>query len=272
LRRLWADPQELPAALLGRARAQKVVALTNQDARLAAAAAQDYERALQLSSREDWDTVAERLEDGASRNPYAAWEWGDALRLSGQHERAATAHALASSAFDVTGDPARSVIALLDAGIDLASSSSSSKDAAAQAESVLQKAIQKTKGVEGRDLDLLRRVIVKEGEGRMALAATLWSDNQKQQAETVMGDACLRLEQLQAQIDTALKKSGKQQQQTATLDSSQQQRLLYSIDDDERGVGPLLDCSKFRNPAFVRDTLGWPESLQAKVTKLETLR
>ena len=113
----------------------------------------------------------------------------------------------------------------------------------------------------------------KEGEGRMALAATLWTENSKRpQAEKTMGDACLRLEQLQAQLDAAVaaaqKNSGKQPVSTA----SDAPRLLYSIDDDERGVGPLFDCSKFRNPKFVKETLGWPESLQAKVTKLETLR
>jgi hypothetical protein len=36
-------------------------------------AAKDYQLALRLSSREDWDTNAEKEEDGARTNPYAAW-------------------------------------------------------------------------------------------------------------------------------------------------------------------------------------------------------
>jgi len=119
-----ADPQELPASLLGRARAAKVLAVSQNDqtkkTTWAAQSAKDYQQALKLGSREDWETDAELLEDGATRNPYAAWEYSDALRLSGQYTEAATAHALASTAFDAIGDSARSVIALLDCGIDLA--------------------------------------------------------------------------------------------------------------------------------------------------------
>ena len=148
----------------------------------------------------------------------------------------------------------------------------------AEAESVLEKAIRQTKGIRSTDLDLLRRVVSKEGEGRMALAATLWSDGQRNQAETVLGDACLRLDQLQAQLDAAAaaQKKNKGTTTTAVDPTPAPPRLLYSIDDDVRGVGGskslLLDCSKFRNPQFAAETLGWPEGLQKKVTKLETLR
>jgi hypothetical protein len=262
-----ADPQELPIAMLGRARAAKSLALLNQNnqgeaKKWAAQAANDYEAALKLSSREEWDTGAELLEDGATRNPYAAWEWGDALRLSSEFSQAATAHALASVAFDEIGDRARSVISLMDGGIDLAAA-----DQVKEAESILRKAIKKTAGVEGRDVALLQRVISKEGEGRMALAALLWSDGQRGEAETVLGDACVRLDQLQAEIDdAALKKSSSTVQPEATS-----ARLLFSIDDDEHGVG-MLSCSKFKNPQFLTDRLRWPEALQKKVVKLETLR
>lgn len=38
-----------------------------------AQAAKDYQLALRLSSREEWDTDAENEADGATKNPYAAW-------------------------------------------------------------------------------------------------------------------------------------------------------------------------------------------------------
>lgn len=66
-----ADPTELPSALLGRARSQK--ALRSTDAVVSKQTAADYEQALKLTSREEWDTAQENLEDGASRNPYATW-------------------------------------------------------------------------------------------------------------------------------------------------------------------------------------------------------
>jgi hypothetical protein len=77
-----ADPAELPAALLGRARAVKSQtsgtankAKAKMSSTSAVTVAADYEQALKLSSREEWDTEQELLEDGASRNPFAVWEW-----------------------------------------------------------------------------------------------------------------------------------------------------------------------------------------------------
>jgi hypothetical protein len=75
-----ADPNELPAALLGRARATKSIlklsptTTTSQQRQLAVTASADYEQALKLTSREEWDTDQELVEDGASRNSYATWE------------------------------------------------------------------------------------------------------------------------------------------------------------------------------------------------------
>jgi hypothetical protein len=71
------------------------------------------------------------------------------------------------------------------------------------AESTLAKGIAQTVGVEGRDVRLLQRVVAKDGEGRLALAALYWSDHQKAQAETVLGDACVRLDQLYNRMDGA---------------------------------------------------------------------
>jgi len=248
-----ADPAELPLALLGRARAIKSQG-SEISAKLASQAASDYERALKLSSREEWDTDQELLEDGATRNPYAAWEWGSMLRLTGQWQQAATAHALAATAFDEIGDKARSVISLTDAGIDLAAA-----DKTNDAKSLLRKTIPKTKGIEASDVGLLQRVVAKEGEGRMALASLLWDEGQRQEAETILGDACIRLDQLQA--DAARRKDGSSQQPPA--------RLRFSIDDEIDALD--VSCSKFRNPKFLTK-LGWPEKLQKKVIKLETLR
>ena len=152
-----ADPMELPASLLGRARSLKSLGMDLTPTQ-AQQAANDYELYLKLSSREEWDTDQELLEDGATRNPYAAWEWGSVLRRAGQYKQAATAHALAAQAFGDIGDRARGVISLVDSGIDLAAAND-----VAQAKQVLENAISKTKGVEARDVALLQRVIAKEG-------------------------------------------------------------------------------------------------------------
>ena len=197
------------------------------------------------------------MEDGATRNPYATWEWGAMLRQSGQPKEAATAHLLASQAFDEVGDKARSVMSLIDAGVDLAAA-----DQVSEAESLLEKAVQKTKGVEGRDTALLQRVIAKEGEGRMALAALLWNDGNRPKAEQILGDACIRLEQLQA--DAARRAP------TKLEDGSTGKALAYSIDESIR---PLeYSCPRFKNEAFLTEQLGWPEGLRKKVGKLQSLQ
>ena len=251
-----ADPTELPAALLGRARSRKALG-TQVTPTQAQQAAADYKLYLELSSREDWDTEQELIEDGATRNPYAAWEWGSVLRQAGQWKEAATAHALAAQAFGEIGDRPRAAISLLDSGIDLAAAQD-----VAQATSVLENAIAKTKGIEARDVGVLQRVISKEGEGSMALAALLWNDsNQKPQAEKVLGEACVRLEQLQA--DAASKSKAKMPIPEETP------RLKFSIDDDMPAL--QVSCFRFKNPVFL-DQLGWPKDLQDKVIKLETLR
>ena len=247
-----ADPTELPNALLGRARAYKSLgnALTPSEAQQAS---NDYKQALILSSREDWDTEEELLADGASRNPYAAWEWGSVLRQTGDWKQAEYAHLLAAEAFVEIGDKPRAAIARLDAGVDGAA-------AGEAVEESLRVAIEKTKGVEARDVALLQRVVAKEGEGRMALAALYWDSGQRDKAEQILGDACIRLEQLQA--DAASRKP----MILAPVDN----RLKFSMDDDVAALD--VSCYKFKNPKFLTETLGWPEGLQRKVIKLETLR
>jgi tetratricopeptide (TPR) repeat protein len=291
------DAVEVSAAYLGRARAGKSLAValsttsTAKDrTRWATQAALDYQLALQYASQSSgdydddddlvaataktnqWDMVV--LQEGALKNPYAAWEWGDALRLSGQYAPAAEAHTLANIAFATIGDPARSVISRTDAGIDYAmeaaaaAAPSSDKTSWQRAETVLRDAIRRAPGIESRDVSLLQRVIEKEGEGRMALAALLWSDNQRNEAERVLGDACLRLDQLQDQKQS--RKTGNDK--VPTTATPMLPKLLYSIDDDERGVGGMMACYKFKNPQFLTEKLGWPEPLQRMVIKLETLQ
>ena len=207
-------------------------------------AAADYEQYLKLASREEWDTDQELLEDGATRNPFAAWEMGTVLRRAGDYNKAASAHALAAQSFAEIGDKARSVISLLDAGIDEAAAGQVD-DAAV----TLQKAIAQTPGVSGNDVGLLQRVIAKEGEGRLALA------------EKILGDACVRLEQMQAQQST------NNAPKSSTVDAT---GLRFSLD-DALPAAMDVSCYKFKNPVFL-DQLEWPADLQKKVIKLETLR
>jgi hypothetical protein len=156
-------------------------------------AAQDYQLYFRLSSRDDWDTDEERERDSITRNPYAAWEWGMALRGAGDLKDAAKIHSLASAAFNDIGDKAHSVISEMDAGIDLAAT-----DDYAAARQVLTEAIKKTTSVEGRDVELLQRVIAKEGEARVALASITWLAGDKISAEDSFYEACTRLDQLEA--------------------------------------------------------------------------
>mmetsp|Transcript_20959 Transcript_20959/g.29581 ORF Transcript_20959/g.29581 Transcript_20959/m.29581 type:complete len:418 (-) Transcript_20959:1434-2687(-) len=253
-----ADPVEKPEARLGRARALRSMGkLTSEQA---AQAANDYKTAFLLSSREDWDTDQEKIEDGASRNPYAAWEWGMALRSAGDYKQAADAHALAAFAFREVGDKARSVISSLDAGIDLAATGDVD-----ETKSVLEKAIKSTTSVEGRDIELLQRVIAKEGEARIALASILWSSNDKAGAESQLGEACVRLDQLEADAEAreaARIKSG-------AMPPPKVKKLKFSID-DITSAGQI-SCSRFKNEKFLSDTLQWPDSLQTKVGKLNKL-
>jgi hypothetical protein len=60
--------EELPAAYLGRARAIK--AQKGLSTQVALSAAEDYKQALKLSSREEWDTDQEMVEDGASKSGF----------------------------------------------------------------------------------------------------------------------------------------------------------------------------------------------------------
>ena len=222
-------------------------------------ASHDYQLSLRLSSREDWDTDQENEEDGATRNPYAAWEWGSVLRLAGKYDEAANAHALASQAFKEIGDRARSVIAKLDAGVDLAAGSKPD-----EAKAVLSKAIKLTTSVEGRDVALLQRVIAKEGEARMALASVLWDSNDRAAAETEFSDACTRLEELEADAQARNAANSKQAEPEQT-----QAKLQFSIDDQATVFE--VSCSRFRNDKFLEETLQWPAPLRAKVDRLNNM-
>ena len=275
--RKLADPQEYSSSLLGRARAGK--SLSNmkdmkkeEQKRYAKSAAEDYRAALialgRLNNMDDDEIYddSDRLEEGMKRNPYAAWEWGDSIWKSGNdYATAATVKLQASTYFDEIGDRARSVISRIDAGIALAAAPGEQE--VSRAEDILRSAIQSTVGVESRDVQLLQHVITKEGEGRMALAALLWSDGKRMEAEQVLGEACVRLDQLQAQVDIdAARNKGK-------VDLLDGPRLLYSIDDNVAYTrGKLLSCSDFKRPQFLSEQLEWPETLRKKVTKLETLQ
>jgi len=250
-----ADPAELPASLLGRARAIRSLS-TKATKDQASQGAKDYEEALILSSREEWDTKQELLEDGARTNPYAAWEYGMALRLAGNTEKAKDVHLLASQFFEDIGDPARSVISLMDAGIDNAD-----YDPEAGAK-LIRSSFKKIKLVEGRDIPLLQRVIAKEGESRVALAGLYWTGaGDKQDAESQLGLACERLDQLEADAIA---------RQKINPPVVQAARMKFNIDDIPGALD--ISCSRLRNKEYLNDRLEWPASLQQRVNKLYALK
>lgn len=278
-----ADEGELPAARLGRARALRGAFLSGAKSLSQeewSGVAQDYQIALRLSSRDDYlETDAEREQDGAARNPYAAWEWGQALRGAGRYGRAAEVHSLAALSFRDIGDRARGVIAELDAGIDLAAAAGAAAgdDAGTStnyykdARELLEKAIPKTTGITTgtTDVELLQRVIAKEGEARIALAATLlWNDGNgdKASAERQLGEACVRFDQLEA--DNADREAARMKK--GLMPPLKYNRVLFSID-DIAGAGGKVSCARFRNEEFLTRTVEWPEALRARVQKLNKL-
>jgi hypothetical protein len=248
-----ADPSELPTSLLGRARAIRSQGKAASGAQLTQAS-KDYQLSLRLSARDEWDTDAENEEDGAKKNPYACWEWGSTLRSSGDLEKAAKVHRLASESFDDIGDRARSIISQMDEGIDLAAMNKIS-----DAKETILGAIKNMKKLEGGDVDLLERLLAKEGESRIALASILWDSGDRQEAESLLGTACYRLEQLEADAQKRIAKKA-----PAEADET----LKFSIDDQ---IGAGLSCSRFRNEKFLAETIDWPESLRKKAEKLQSL-
>merc|ERR1712174_75048 len=178
-----------------------------------------------------------------------------------------------SNAFDLIGDTAHSVISYLDFGIDLAMSYSMKPvDGVTSLEEVqkaLSKGISSTTKVEGRDITLLQHVISKEGEARLALASILWNEKSipASDAEKILGDACIRLEQLEQDNEKQMKK-----QQNQGIPSNRKV-LKFSIDGSNSVLGAgEINCSKFKNEKFVSEVLGWPNELKAKVVKLEKLQ
>lgn len=264
---------ELPR--LGRARAVRSMG-SSAPASLAHQAVLDYQQSLEKSSREEWDTAEELLLDGARTNPYATWEYGMALRLDGQLQKAMEIHQVASQYFDDIGDRARSVISLLDAGIDAAALAATfgpnnkkeaAKNTLIMAEEMLQNAIGKTTTVEGRDISLLQRVVSKEGEGRMALAALEWSvAGKRQDAETQINLACTRLDQLEADAFV------QQQRQAAGKNPSTMTgspKLIFSIDDLPGAFD--TSCTRLKNKSFLKSRLEWPPALEELTSRMTNL-
>lgn len=264
-----ADPVELPAAILGRARAIRSLG-SKASPQEVETAANDYKEALVLSSREDWDTIEEKVEDGAKTNPYAAWEYGMALRRNGQYEEAKAIHILTSDLFDAIRDRPRAVISLLDAGIDSAcAEASSSKDSGAKA--LLKKGVGYTTTAESQDVALLQRVVAKEGEARIVLAALEWTDpNDKTlrgDAEKELSTACERLDQLE---QDAMER-GKKSKAPPNPSSSTALPLRFNIDDYPGALE--TSCSRLtKNKDFQSERLELPNVLLEKIQKLTELK
>ena len=257
-------------------------------------ASKDYETYFKYVSRLDTDdgetsTISEAIIDGIQRNPYAAWEWGRVTRAAGQYDRAAEIHHLAANAFNDIGDKPRATICRLDEGIDLASGVKDDK-ADAKVKSILVQAIDSTPGVDGRDVQLLQRVVAKEGEARIALSGVLWNSKEKGSAESQLGTACgeqffhaffvhsndvlLMMICVTARLDELNRDYNSREQEKVKKgggkSSSSVPKLGYSIDDI---VGAEeASCSRFKNDRFVEDKLVWSQSLRSNVKKFLTLK
>mmetsp|Transcript_24927 Transcript_24927/g.58486 ORF Transcript_24927/g.58486 Transcript_24927/m.58486 type:complete len:443 (-) Transcript_24927:59-1387(-) len=265
-----ADPAELPASTLGRARAIRSLG-SKASSQQVETAAKDYKEVLVLSSREDWDTIEEKVEDGAKTNPYAAWEYGMALRRNGQYEEAKAIHSLTSDLFDSISDRPRAVISLLDAGIDAACAEASSGiDSGAKA--LLRKGVGYTTTAESRDVALLQRVVAKEGEARVVLAAMEWTDpndkSLRNDAEKDLSTACERLDQLE---QDAMERGKKKVVKDPSKLVSQVPKLRFNIDDYPGALE--TSCARLtKNKEFQQERLELPEIIQEKIQKLNQLK
>lgn len=240
---------ELPIALLGRARANKSL-LQMGDIKFASKIADDYKLGLQLTGRQDdWDTEDELLQDGIRRNPYAAWEWGSVLRIAENYSKASEVHQLAAEAFDEIGDKVHSSISWVDAALDTSNIN--------LLKSVVSVKFDKSV-VEGQSSEMVQRVLAKESEANMALAALYWNSGERGPAEEQLQNACNRLGKLQQVMSKVNTKEGKEETS----------RLAYSIDDH----AVLLECSEYRNEDLLKEKLDWPESLRTKMSQLQKVR
>ncbi|KAL7549560.1 hypothetical protein ACHAWF_012829 [Thalassiosira exigua] len=278
-----ADPEELPAARLGRARAIRSQGAAASSSK-ALQASNDYRIYFNSISRLDEDDVAaaasgadnesftDAIIDGMQRNPYAAWEWGMVSRVGQRYDMAAEIHRLAAEAFEEIGDKPRSVICALDRGIDMAAGldvaggrgKGGEKDGGkklALTREALEDAIASDVNVEGRDVELLQRVVAKEGEARVALAGVLWNADRRAAAEDQYGTACSRLDELNE--DYRAREAERVRQGRMPPVQPRGASLGFSIDDI---VGANeASCSRFKNEKFVEEKLVWNDPLRAKV-------
>ncbi|KAL3804525.1 hypothetical protein HJC23_002564 [Cyclotella cryptica] len=279
-----ADPEEKPASRLGRARAVRSMGMSASLAQ-AIQASNDYQTYFGYVSRLDVDEdvttdvkpskqkdtvdmISDAVIDGIQRNPYAAWEWGMVSRVAEQYTRAAEIHRLAAIAFEEIGDKPRATICRLDRAIDLASAFKEEGDKnnnVGKVKQIMVEAIDSTVGVDGRDVQLLQRVVAKEGEARIALSGLLWGTKEKAAAEAQFGEACGRLDELNADYESREQERIKR----GVMPPAKVRRLGFSIDDivgaDE------ASCSRFKNEKFVEERLVWPQSLRSSVNKFLTL-
>jgi len=224
------------------------------------------------------------IKDGIQRNPYAAWEWGMIYRSLHMYNEAAEMHRLAALAFEEIGDNARSVICALDRGIDLAcglaednnvmgkgKSSNEAGRRISMVKEVLEDAISSDVDVGGRDVELLQRLVAKEGEARVVLSGVLWSLDQsngsKAAAEAQFGTCCTRLDELNADYRARMGK-------TSTSSNGKTSKSIsgsvgFSIDDivgaDE------ASCSRFKNDNFIEEKLVWNDGMKILVKRFLSL-
>ena len=221
------------------------------------------------SGSSDSTSFSDAIIEGIQRNPYAAWEWGMVNRVAQKYDRAAEIHRLAANAFEEIGDKPRSVICSLDRGVDLAAGlDGDGKDGSkklAFVRKTLEDAITSDVNVEGRDVELLQRLVSKEGEARTALAGILWNSNQKAAAESQYGTACSRLDELNSDYRSREAEKAKK----GLIAPAKKMGAGFSIDDivgaDE------ASCSRFKNEKFVEEKLVWNEGLRTKVKNFLSL-
>ena len=261
---------------LGRARAVRSLGSAAKIGQ-ATQASNDYETYFNsISQLDDEDgksidsgnTFSNGVIDGIQRNPYAAWEWGMVNRVAQKYDSAAEIHRLASEAFEEIGDKPRSVICALDRGIDLASGfEGDDKKQLAVARQTLEDAIESDVNVEGRDVELLQRVVNKEGEARLALSGVLWNAKEKGAAEAQYGTACSRLDDLNN--DYNQREADRTKKGLMPPRKPMGATLGFSIDDI--AGAQEASCSRFKNDKYIEEKLVWNEGLQTKVKKFLTL-
>jgi hypothetical protein len=101
-------------------------------------------------------------------------------------------------------------------------------------------------------VELLQRVVAKEGEARIALSGVLWNSKKKAGAEAQFGEACSQLDDLNQDI----------RHENKNVSRRGGCLLLNQVSMDDIVGADEASCRRFKNEKYIQEKLVWPQGLQ----------